>query len=193
MVVLILKFIESGELPFELSPTDEAPTEPINFFGNQMQPKCVFEDIMRRSKKSPENTLDYLTEKPQDYMWGLGTLIAELRTGTNLFDKKEGQENIRELLSFLGDAPSDYESRCCTLDVYEGLKETGIAKVNLEEKLLVKSQFKDTKITDEENNDEQDFFDFISRILTWDCESRLTPSEAYNHQWLRSLREKSTN
>jgi len=118
MTALILKFIESGELPFELSPTDEAPTEPINFFGNQLQPKCVFEDIMRRAKKSPENTLDYLTEKPQDYMWGLGSLIAELRTGTNYFDKPEEGENITDMIKFLGELPETVEGRCCSLDTY---------------------------------------------------------------------------
>ncbi|PVU92871.1 hypothetical protein BB561_003572 [Smittium simulii] len=158
----------------------------IDFGSSCFEHDRVYTYIQSRFYRSPEVILGLPYGLPID-MWSLGCIIYELLTGVPLFPGENEKDQLLAISEVLGVPPlhmitnsprkSEFAEgvygypNLYTLKPYvtsKGLKRVSGSKPLIN--LILRAQ-------------DQRFYDFMARILTWDPNLRLKPSEAINHPW----------
>ena len=124
-------------------------------------------------------------------MWSLGCILVELFTGIPIFPGESETEQIHRFSSVLGLPPRAQlmmatRSKVFFEDSYDKLKSfktkngtTFTPKQTNIDEILVEAE-------------DEGFIDFVSKLLVWKPEDRMTPDEAINHPWLADVAKKST-
>jgi len=157
--------------------------------------------ISTRHYRAPEVLLQVGWSFPSD-VWSVGCILLELYTGETYFQTHNNDEHLAMIEALLDDKiPSNWvrsgkDAKNNTISDHFDSKERGskslVLKWHRDASSDSKKRVRALKRLDELIPDKEHslFLDFIKKILQVDPEKRLTASEALDHPFFDSLREK---
>jgi serine/threonine protein kinase len=128
------------------------------------------EYVTARWYRAPELLLSFISYDSQVDMWSLGCVLAEMITGTPLFEGKDPLDQIRKVAAILG-KPTENDLRDCVL---EGAREY---IERLPDFVPVPFEQLFPRSPPEE-------IDFLRNLLMWDPVERLSVVQALDHPYL---------
>jgi serine/threonine protein kinase len=168
---------------------------------------ATFEDeyhstvISTRHYRAPEVILQVGWSFPSD-VWSVGCILLELYTGETYFQTHNNDEHLAMIEVLLDDRiPSNWvrsgkDSKNNTISDHFEAKERGskslVLKWNRDASSESKKRVRALKCLNDMIADKEHslFLDFIKKVLQVDPEKRITASEALDHPYFDSLREK---
>ncbi|KAF6027905.1 DYRK2 [Bugula neritina] len=170
----------------------------IDFGSSCYEHQRIYTYIQSRFYRAPEVILGAKYGMPID-MWSLGCILAELLTGYPLFPGEDEGDQLATIIELLGMPPqklldsskrtrnfitSKGYPRYCTMSslpdgstiLQGGRSRRGKIRGAPGSKQLV---------TALKGCDDPLFLDFMRRCMEWDPATRMTPSQALRHAWLR--------
>ena len=152
----------------------------IDFGSSCFDNEKIYTYIQSRFYRAPEIILGIEYGVAID-MWSLGCIAAEMHSGYPLFP---GESEAEQLL--------------CIMEV-KGLPSQEILDISTRKKLFFdgntpkitpnsrgKKRFPGTKRLDEKaRSQDENFLNFLERCLDWNPKSRMTPEEAFHHEFIQ--------
>jgi len=170
----------------------------IDFGSSCFEHQRVYTYIQSRFYRAPEVILGAKYGLPID-MWSLGCILSELLTGMPLFPGEDETDQLSCMMEILGmpsqkllDASkrarnfisSKGHPRYCTVTTLPDgttVLQGGRSKRGKHRGPPGSKDWSQAL----KNCDDPLFIDFLKRCLEWDPQTRLTPSQALRHSWLR--------
>ncbi|XP_029921716.1 dual specificity tyrosine-phosphorylation-regulated kinase 4-like [Myripristis murdjan] len=146
-------------------------------FEEKKRQKC----IQTRLYMSPEMLLAKGYSFPID-MWSLGCILAELHTGSPLFDGDNWNDQFGCIMEVLGEPPMELLRGARLLERFydsQGFLKKIVNNNGAVRQPGSKNLASLLKTTD------ANFLDFIQRCLRFKPEERMTPEEAMQHAWIQ--------
>ncbi|KAF4669101.1 hypothetical protein FOZ61_004937 [Perkinsus olseni] len=134
--------------------------------------------------RSPEVMLGLPYDESID-MWSLGCILVELFIGEPLFDGQNEPQQLRVMAEVIGKLPSDIRPYCLKRRAWASAICSGETAAQMENSGTHGERLKEFIPIEESDPMENDFLDFIRRILVWDCKKRLSAEAARYHPFLR--------
>ncbi|XP_071492151.1 dual specificity tyrosine-phosphorylation-regulated kinase 2-like [Diadema setosum] len=170
----------------------------IDFGSSCYEHQRIYTYIQSRFYRAPEVILGGKYGMPID-MWSLGCILAELLTGYPLLPGEDEGDQLACMIELMGMPPQNLidtskrsknfinskgQPRYCTVTTLPdgttvlngGRSRRGKVRGPPGSKDLVKAL---------KGCDDPHFLDFLKRCLEWDPSSRMSPSQALRHSWLR--------
>lgn len=170
----------------------------IDFGSSCYEHQRIYTYIQSRFYRAPEVILGGKYGMPID-MWSLGCILAELLTGYPLFPGEDESDQLACIIELLGMPPqrlldqskrarnfisSKGYPRYCTVTtlpdgsnvINGGRSRRGKPRGSPGSKEIMSAL---------KGCDDPLFLDFMRRCLDWDPSTRMTPSQALRHAWLR--------
>lgn len=170
----------------------------IDFGSSCYEHQRIYTYIQSRFYRAPEVILGAKYGMPID-MWSLGCILAELLTGYPLLPGEDEGDQLACMIELLGMPPQKLldvskraknfintkgHPRYCTVTTLPdgtvvfngGRSRRGKTRGPPGSKEMVKAL---------KGTDDPLFLDFLKKCLDWDPQTRLTPSQALRHPWLR--------
>lgn len=170
----------------------------IDFGSSCYEHQRIYTYIQSRFYRAPEVILGAKYGMPID-MWSLGCILAELLTGYPLFPGEDEGDQLATIIELSGMPPqklldqskrarnfisSKGHPRYCTVTTLPDGSTVLQGGRSRRGKTRGPPASKDM-VTALKGTDDPLFLDFMRRCLEWDPASRMTPSSALRHQWLR--------
>lgn len=170
----------------------------IDFGSSCYEHQRIYTYIQSRFYRAPEVILGAKYGMPID-MWSLGCILAELLTGYPLFPGEDEGDQLATIIELSGMPPqklldqskrarnfisSKGHPRYCTVTTLPDGSTVLQGGRSRRGKNRGPPNSKDL-VTALKGTDDPLFLDFMRRCLEWDPASRMTPSAALRHQWLR--------
>lgn len=170
----------------------------IDFGSSCYEHQRVYTYIQSRFYRAPEVIIGAKYGMPID-MWSLGCILAELVSGYPLFPGEEEGDQLACIIELLGMPPpklleqakrarnfisSKGYPRYCTVNTLPDGTEVLQGGSSRRGKPRGLPGSKDL-VTALKGCDDPLFLNFLCRVLDWDPQQRLTPSQALRHAWLR--------
>jgi len=189
---------------------DRSSIKVIDFGSSCEVSNRMFSYIQSRFYRSPEVLLGLPYDTAID-MWSLGCILVEMHTGEPIFSGSDEVDQLYRIIKTLGMPPIEMIERSPSgarskffdqlpismfvVDGYElswSLKEQAslLPEKSLTEIIGVATGGPGGRRADEAGHDVNDytmFHDIISKMLCYDPELRISPSEALRHPFLRSM------
>lgn len=171
----------------------------IDFGSSCHENERIYTYIQSRFYRAPEVILGSKYGMPID-MWSLGCIIAELLTGSPLFPGADEIDQLGSIIELIGMpknrtirnliATKGYPSKCTKIIKPDG-KQAFICSYERwsQPRGMPASKSWTSALR---GCDDKLCIDFIKRCLDWDPATRMTPSQALRHPWLRSTSALST-
>ncbi|CAI5447252.1 unnamed protein product [Caenorhabditis angaria] len=170
----------------------------IDFGSSCFDDQRIYTYIQSRFYRAPEVILGTKYGMPID-MWSLGCILAELLTGYPLLPGEDENDQLALIIELLGMPPTkvlDQAKRARTFISSKGYPRYCTATAMPDGTIvLAGARSKRGKMrgppasrtwqTALKNMGDDFFVDFLKRCLDWDPETRMTPSQALKHKWLR--------
>jgi dual specificity tyrosine-phosphorylation-regulated kinase 2/3/4 len=159
----------------------------IDFGSSCFDIERIYTYIQSRFYRAPEIILGIPYHTEID-MWSFGCIICELFTGIPLFPGE-----------------SEAEQLACIMEV-KGVPPMNVLKISSRGSLFFENNFEPKIVTNARGKkripgsksleqvlkcDDEVFLSFISRCLEWDPSKRLTPDEAFKHDWIFEMFKKA--
>lgn len=139
----------------------------------------IYTYIQSRFYRSPEVMLGHHYSPAID-MWSLGCILVELYRGLPLFPGKNEEDLMSRIVEVLGIPPKYlieqaprklkfFDPFCLPLPYIDNKGHVRVAGSCSFKQFIA---------------DDEDFLDFVERIVTWDPAQRLLPEQALSHIWL---------
>uniref|UniRef100_A0A668AK82 Protein kinase domain-containing protein n=1 Tax=Myripristis murdjan TaxID=586833 RepID=A0A668AK82_9TELE len=151
-------------------------------FEEKKRQKC----IQTRLYMSPEMLLAKGYSFPID-MWSLGCILAELHTGSPLFDGDNWNDQFGCIMEVLGEPPMELLrgiSNTCFCRYVLSADSQGFLKKIVNNNGAVR-QPGSKNLASLLKTTDANFLDFIQRCLRFKPEERMTPEEAMQHAWIQ--------
>lgn len=159
----------------------------IDFGSSCYEDETVYTYIQSRFYRAPEIILGLPYGRPID-MWSFGCILAELYCGVPLFPGESEHEQLLCIMEVKGLPPPQVMLQATRKKLFFDASMKPIIKPNARGKV----RFPNTKSLAETIRCSDAFFiDFIGRTLDWNPETRLTPDEAFRHNWITEVQPKS--
>ena len=170
----------------------------IDFGSSCYEHQRIYTYIQSRFYRAPEVILGAKYGMPID-MWSLGCILAELLTGYPLFPGEDEGDQLACIIELQG-MPSqkllEVSKRSRNFISSKGyprycnVSSGADGQVQLSGGRSRRGKFRGPPASKEfvtalKGCDDQLFIDFLKRCLDWDPSSRMTPSQALRHAWLR--------
>jgi dual specificity tyrosine-phosphorylation-regulated kinase 2/3/4 len=170
----------------------------IDFGSSCYENHCIYSYIQSRFYRAPEVILGLSYGLPID-MWSLGCVIAELITGHPLFPGEDEADQMACMMELLGMPPSRLIKisprahhfinskgypKYCTVILPDNSIQWQESRSFRFGKVRGLPNSKDW-ITALKGNDDPLVIDFIKKCLDWNPVTRMTPSQALKHKWIR--------
>lgn len=170
----------------------------IDYGSSCYEHQRIYTYIQSRFYRAPEVILGAKYGMPID-MWSLGCIIAELLTGYPLFPGEDEADQLACIIELLGMPPNKilevskrarnfisskgYPRYCTLVTLPDGSTalQGGRSRRGKPRGLPGSKDF----VTALKGCDDPLFIDFLKRCLDWDPNTRMTPSQALRHSWLR--------
>jgi len=158
--------------------------------------------VQTRPYRSPEVILGAKFSTKMD-MWSLGAILAELFRGDLLFTNKSVSTMLAQMIGMCGPLPEwmleeglhvrNHFRRGLLyewVELQRDVQEDANSGPQSPPEFIVKLHFpKPTSLRDRIRTDDEDFLDFLSKLLTVDPGQRFGADEAIQHPWLRGVSE----
>ncbi|KAM4770923.1 dual specificity tyrosine-phosphorylation-regulated kinase 2-like [Rhinophrynus dorsalis] len=164
----------------------------IDFGASVYDHQDFFTYIQTRYYRAPEVLLGNRCGTPID-MWSFGCILAELLTGSPLFYGESSDDQMACIIEVLGMPPREllntskrgahfvsatgYPLYCTDKWRKGGFSPSGIFRGSPGSRKLPSAL---------KGRGDLKFLNFLRRCLQWDPATRMTPSEALNHPWLKN-------
>lgn len=158
----------------------------IDFGSSCYEHQKVYTYIQSRFYRSPEVILGIPYNMAID-MWSLGCILAELYTGYPLFPGENEVEQLACIMEILGKPPSGVLEPAGRKRLFFDSKGNPRSMTNSKGK---KRQVNGKELSAALKTNDSLFVDFLNRCLDWDPATRLTPDEAFQHEWIQEGRQK---
>lgn len=170
----------------------------IDFGSACYADKCIHKYIQSRFYRCPEVIL-YLGYTTAIDRWSLGCVLVELHTGMPLFDGRTEAAQLARFEATLGPVPTDMISRSCKAHKFYNtgsngssyqLKEPQLVRRSLESVIGVTTGGPRGSRRGTQGHDEAsywEFLDFITQLLRYHPEERITCQDALRHPFLAPL------
>lgn len=170
----------------------------IDFGSSCYEHQRIYTYIQSRFYRAPEVILGAKYGMPID-MWSLGCILAELLTGYPLFPGEDEGDQLATIIELLGMPPqkildlskrtrnfitSKGYPRYCTMATLPDGSNVLQGGRSRRGKLRGPPGSKDL-VSALKGCDDPLFLDFMRRCMEWDPATRMTPSQALRHAWLR--------
>lgn len=139
----------------------------------------IYTYIQSRFYRSPEVMLGHKYSPAID-IWSLGCILVELYTGYPLFPGKNEDDLMSRIVEVLGIPPKDLIDQAPRKLKFFDLFCLPLPYIDSKGHVRVAGSCPFKQIV----NDDEDFLDFIGKIITWDPARRLHPEQALGHVWL---------
>jgi len=158
----------------------------IDFGSSCYEHQKVYTYIQSRFYRSPEVILGIPYSMAID-MWSLGCILAELYTGYPLFPGENEVEQLACIMEILGKPPSSVLEPAGRKRLFFDSKGNPRSMTNSKGK---KRQVNGKELSAALKTNDALFVDFLYRCLDWDPATRLTPDEAFQHEWIQEGRQR---
>lgn len=158
----------------------------IDFGSSCYEHQKVYTYIQSRFYRSPEVILGIPYSMAID-MWSLGCILAELYTGYPLFPGENEVEQLACIMEILGKPPSSVLEPAGRKRLFFDSKGNPRSMTNSKGK---KRQVNGKELNAALKTNDALFVDFLHRCLDWDPSTRLTPDEAFQHEWIQEGRQR---
>ncbi|OMJ75725.1 hypothetical protein SteCoe_25062 [Stentor coeruleus] len=152
----------------------------IDFGSSCFDNEKIYTYIQSRFYRAPEIMLGIEYTVAID-MWSLGCIAAELHSGYPLFAGE-----------------SEYEQMLCIMEVL-GLPPSNLLEVSTRKKLFFdgntpkvvqnsrgKKRYPGTrKLEEKVRSNDENFLDFLRKCFEWNPKNRMTPEDAFNHEFIQ--------
>ncbi|KAI8091477.1 kinase-like domain-containing protein [Gilbertella persicaria] len=152
----------------------------IDFGSSCLENQRVYTYIQSRFYRSPEIILglDYNTAID---MWSLGCIIAELYTGVPIFPGENEQEQLACIMEIMGVPDQELIQQSERRHLFFDRRG--------EPRVVTNSRGKRRKagtktLSQALRCNDALFLDFIQQCLQWDPSKRLSPEQAFQHEWI---------
>lgn len=170
----------------------------IDFGSSCYEHQRIYTYIQSRFYRAPEVILGAKYGMPID-MWSLGCILAELLTGYPLFPGEDEGDQLACIIELLGMPPQkllDNSKRARNFISSKGFpRYCTVSTLPDGETVLNGGRSRRGKARGPPSSkelevalkgcDDQLFLDFMKRSLDWDPSTRMTPTQALRHPWLR--------
>ena len=144
------------------------------------QDERIYTYIQSRFYRAPEIILGIPYTVAID-MWSFGCIIAELYKGYPLFPGESESEQIQAIAEVLDLPPEHLLNDSPRSKLF--FHSNNDIKVTANSRGRVRHPGT-RALHDTLHCKDVNFLDFISRCLDWDPKTRMTPEEAFNHEWI---------
>ncbi|KAF9884497.1 hypothetical protein FE257_001684 [Aspergillus nanangensis] len=156
----------------------------IDFGSSCFENEKVYTYIQSRFYRSPEVILGMSYGMPID-MWSVGCILAELFTGYPIFPGENEQEQLACIMEVFGPP----EKHLIEKSTRKKLFFDSLGKP----RLTVSSKGRRRRPSSKELRqvlkcDDEAFLDFISRCLRWDPARRISPHDAFRHEFITGIK-----
>ena len=145
------------------------------------EPDQMYTYIQSRFYRSPEVMLGLKYSKAID-MWSLGCILVELYRGFPLFPGKNEEDLMSRIVEVLGLPDKDFIETAPRKEVFFDIFSIPLPVLDSKGQVRYPGGCPLSKIIPDEAN----FLDFIKKIICWDPQDRLTPTQALAHEWLNN-------
>ncbi|CAH8437483.1 unnamed protein product [Schistosoma turkestanicum] len=170
----------------------------IDFGSSCYESQRLYTYIQSRFYRAPEVILGCKYGLPID-MWSFGCILAELLTGAPIFPGEDEGDQLACIIELLGMPPQKLLGQCRRVrnffSVTYGYPRYCMAMDGNGCVVLRSTNSKKGKVrgipgsrslvTALKGCEDKVFLDFIRKCLQWLPEERMTPREAFKHEWLR--------
>nr|XP_058968153.1 dual specificity tyrosine-phosphorylation-regulated kinase 4-like isoform X3 [Pocillopora verrucosa] len=158
----------------------------IDFGSSCYEHQRVYTYIQSRFYRSPEVILGIPYNMAID-MWSFGCILAELYTGYPLFPGENEVEQLACIMEILGKPPPSVLEPASRRRIFFDSKGNPRSLTNSKGK---KRQVNGKELNAALKTNDALFVDFIRGCLEWDPAARLTPDEAFQHEWIQEGRQR---
>ncbi|CAI2723181.1 unnamed protein product [Schistosoma spindalis] len=176
----------------------------IDFGSSCYESQRLYTYIQSRFYRAPEVILGCKYGLPID-MWSFGCILAELLTGAPIFPGEDEGDQLACIIELLGMPPQKlldqcrrvrnffsatygYPRYCMTMDANGCVV---LRSSNTKRGKIRGTPGSRSIVTALKGCEDTVFLDFIKKCLQWTPEERMTPREAFKHEWLRRKLPKS--
>ncbi|CAH8831240.1 unnamed protein product [Trichobilharzia szidati] len=170
----------------------------IDFGSSCYESQRIYTYIQSRFYRAPEVILGFKYGTPID-MWSFGCILAELLTGAPIFPGEDEGDQLACIIELLGMPPQKLLDQCRRVRHFfsttHGYPRYCMATDADGRVVLRPSKSKRGKVRGTPGSrslvtalngcEDAVFLDFLRRCLQWLPEERMTPREAFRHEWLR--------
>ncbi|TGZ62543.1 hypothetical protein CRM22_007387 [Opisthorchis felineus] len=170
----------------------------IDFGSSCFESQRIYTYIQSRFYRAPEVILGFKYGTAID-VWSFGCILAELLTGAPLFPGEDEGDQLACIIELLGMPPQKLLDQCRRVKHFfsttHGYPRYCMATDSEGRVVLRPSKSKRGKIRGTPGSrslvtalggcEDTAFLDFLRRCLQWLPEDRMTPREAFRHEWLR--------
>ncbi|CAH8489968.1 unnamed protein product [Schistosoma rodhaini] len=170
----------------------------IDFGSSCYESQRLYTYIQSRFYRAPEVILGCKYGLPID-MWSFGCILAELLTGAPIFPGEDEGDQLACIIELLGMPPQKLLDQCRRVRSFfsatYGYPRYCMAMdangcVVLRSSNTKRGKIRGTPgsrslVTALKGCEDTVFLDFIRKCLRWTPEERMTPREAFKHEWLR--------
>ncbi|KAF6778264.1 hypothetical protein AHF37_02335 [Paragonimus kellicotti] len=170
----------------------------IDFGSSCYESQRIYTYIQSRFYRAPEVILGFKYGSAID-IWSFGCILAELLTGAPLFPGEDEGDQLACIIELLGMPPQKLLDQCRRVKHFfsstHGYPRYCMATDAEGRVVLRSSKSKRGKIRGTPGSrslvaalggcEDSAFIDFLRRCLQWLPDERMTPREAFRHEWLR--------
>ncbi|KAM7533027.1 hypothetical protein Aperf_G00000127297 [Anoplocephala perfoliata] len=170
----------------------------IDFGSSCFEDQSIYTYIQSRFYRAPEVILGCKYNSSID-IWSFGCILAELLTGSPIFPGEDESDQLACILEVLGMPPEKLLEQSRRMKHFFSTTygcPRYCMEINEDNNVILRPhKTKRGKIRDIpgaktlksslKGRDEPVFLDFLSKCLQWMPEERITPREAFRHEWLR--------
>jgi dual specificity tyrosine-phosphorylation-regulated kinase 2/3/4 len=152
----------------------------IDFGSSCLDTEKIYTYIQSRFYRAPEIILGIEYTCAID-MWSLGCIAAELHSGYPLFPGESEAEQLLCIMEIQGIPPDDILMAATRKKLFFDGNNPKILPNSRGKKRIPGSR----KIEEKVKSNDEIFLDFIKRCLEWNPANRITPDQAFEHEFIQ--------
>lgn len=160
---------------------DRSKIKIIDFGSGWFEAERMYTYIQSRFYRSPEVILGIPYTTAID-MWSFGCILWEMLIGYPIFPGQDEYEQMARIMEILDVPPENVLEMATRKEFFFNESNSPILKPTSRGKIRYPNTRDMSKML---GVDDEVFLDFLTRTLDWNPETRITPIDALQHEWIR--------